>query len=155
MCGFDEGYEDYPLLYFVIPKTDYLTQTVCVKTCPTGPGTVDCHTTATYTSTSQCVNTDTEQNQAASMALLGGGATSNFYAYGTVSCKILIISLALIVLVVSRFCLPKVAADAASDYWRSASETVLNSDLLEQWVSDIKTTWPVIAVSMACAFVIG
>jgi len=142
MCGFDEGYEDYPLLYFVIPKTDYLTQTVCVKTCPTGPGTVDCHTTATYTSTSQCVNTDTEQNQAASMALLGGGATSNFYAYGTVS-------------FVSRFCLPKVAADAASDYWRSASETVLNSDLLEQWVSDIKTTWPVIAVSMACAFVIG
>jgi len=54
-------------------------------------------------------------------------------------------------IVVSRFCLPS----AASDYWNDASQLVMDSDLLEQWVSDVRTTWPVIAVSIACAFVIG
>eukprot|EP01017_Pseudomicrothorax_dubius_P014196 TRINITY_DN165_c0_g1_i17.p1 TRINITY_DN165_c0_g1~~TRINITY_DN165_c0_g1_i17.p1 ORF type:complete len:497 (-),score=121.24 TRINITY_DN165_c0_g1_i17:32-1522(-) len=61
-CGLDPGYEDYKLIYFGYPfpsdKGDYktsLTQTVCVKSCPTfnqgqePPKTLECKTHSLYT----------------------------------------------------------------------------------------------------------
>lgn len=136
ICGYDSGYEDYPLLYFAYPKTGHLTDTVCTSACPTGPGSVSCKTNTLYTSTSNCQNSQTEAQQATDMN--SGSPSTNFFVYSSFS-------------FVSRFCLPSSASSAFSE----ASSTVLNSDLLEQWVSDLRTTWPVIAVSLGVAFVLG
>jgi hypothetical protein len=59
-------------------------------------------------------------------------------------------------LVLSRYCVPY--DDATLSKLEVTASYMLNfdgSDSLQQWVSDIKTTWPVIAVSVAVAFVIG
>jgi len=85
MCGFDEGYEDYPLLYFPIPKTDYLATTVCVKSCPTGPGPVECHPTSVpgYDTVGECENNDDELAQSIEMGLTPAG---KFFVYASIPC---------------------------------------------------------------------
>lgn len=138
MCGFDEGYEDYPYLYFATPITGLLTQTVCVKECPTAVGQVDCNTNTRFPLYSDCVNSDSEAQQAIDL----NNDDDKFYAYPTVT-------------FVSRFCLPSVLSSAAAGTWSKVTDTVLDSDLLEQWISDIKTTWPVIAIAMLGAFILG
>lgn len=74
MCGIDTGYEDYPYLYFAVPYTDYLTKTVCLKSCPVDstPSTLDCVATTEYPT---CVKQEILTN------------AKPFYIYGTKGCK--------------------------------------------------------------------
>jgi len=39
--------------------------------------------------------------------------------------------------------------------YSTAATTVYDSGTIQQWFSDVKTTWPVIAVSLAVCFGIG
>jgi len=52
---------------------------------------------------------------------------------------------------VDRFCIPA----AAEDYFGGAADTVFNSDMLEQWISDIRQTWQVLVASFGVAFLLG
>jgi hypothetical protein len=135
MCGMDDEVKDYPYLYFPIPvSTDYLKMTVCVKSCPKSDSelTVECKPTTYHT---DCIGDSTMSSDITA----GGSAFDNkFYIYATTG-------------YVSRFCVPQVDGTK----FASAANTVLNTDVLEQWISDIRETWPVIAVSIAVAFVIG
>jgi hypothetical protein len=136
MCGVDAGYEDYPYLYFPIPFPGYLTTTVCLKTCPTSLTasaltSLDCHKTGKYNA--PCAKTSSTM-----IFTSGGSFTGQFYIYETTA-------------YVERLCIPTKAVTQAS----TATSALFSSDLLEQWVSDIRTTWPVIAASIGIAFVIG
>lgn len=49
-CGVDEGYENYPYLYFYdLSQSDIWSYGVCVSSCPTNTSTIDCHTTTEVT----------------------------------------------------------------------------------------------------------
>jgi len=52
----------------------------------------------------------------------------------------------------SRFCLPSI--EAAAEF-SGAVSTVMDSDTLEQWISDLRTTWPVIAGMCGVAVLLG
>jgi hypothetical protein len=138
MCGVDVGYENYPYLYFPTPAVGYLDKTVCLKSCPAGnplPNPVSCHTTAYFTS---CLG-DTDSQAMAVQIAANSGLANKFYIYATTG-------------YVSRFCVPDLNVGSAA---AGATRSVLNTDTLEQWISDIRETWPVIAISIAVAFVIG
>jgi len=137
MCGVDIGYEDYPYLYFPMPHPDHLTRTVCLKTCPTSVNDlVQCHLNSAYRT--NCLSTQTSINAMAVEMALGVNLASKFYVYPTSA-------------YVKRFCLPQTSGDTFS----AVSDTLFSSDVLEQWVSDIRETWPVIAGSIGAAFIIG
>jgi len=137
MCGIDAGYEGYPYLYFPIPYEGYLAKTICLSACPSTdplPSSLDstCKTNSYFT---DCVADSNDFS--IMMAAMGTNMDNKFYIYKTTG-------------YVSRFCIPQGAGKALA-----ASTTVLNTDVLEQWISDIRETWPVIAISIAIAFVIG
>lgn len=140
MCGVDSGYENYPYLYFPVPFTGYLNKTICLSSCPgpapsstaSTPETTECKTNSQYTT---C--TGVRENSQQMAADYATNNLKSFYVYETTG-------------YVSRFCLPNLEA-VASD----AANAVLKTDVLEQWISDIRETWPVIAISIAVAFVIG
>jgi hypothetical protein len=140
ICGIDDGYTDYKFLYWPVPKSGFLTNTVCVKACPvSGATSVDCKFNSDYVSlgTNSC-NNPTCTNNAACLIFYNSAAATNFFIYDTKA-------------FIGRFCLP---TDAVATF-QSASNTVMNSEVLEQWVSDIRETWKVIACSMGLAFVVG
>jgi len=137
ICGYTPGYEDYALLYFTVPVSGYLNQTLCVKTCPQDTSsTIDCKTTTSITS---CSGTN---DQTLLAAYYASGSSSNMknkiWIYNTTS-------------YFSRYCAPA----SALTFAKSASSSLLDNDLLQEWFSDVKTAWAVIAVSIAVAFVIG
>lgn len=134
MCGVDSGYENYPYLYFPVPFKGHLDKTVCLSSCPTqaSASPLSCHTNADYTT---CVGTSANSSDMAKD--YASNNLKSFYIYDTTG-------------YVSRFCLPNLQ-ELASE----AAGTVLKTDVLEQWISDIRETWPVIAISIAVAFVIG
>jgi len=148
MCGVTDGYEDYPYLYFPIPKTGYLTQTVCLKSCPSDnsgslPSTLDCKMNSVYgTSSNQCAMTSNTYSIISS-AILGTVSipSGTFYIYDTVG-------------FVDRFCVPTLGQDTSGAF-SSASSTLFNSDMLEQWISDIRQTWQVLVASFGVAFLLG
>jgi len=126
MCGVSAGYEDYPYLYFALPITGHLTETLCLKSCPasTSVTTLECKTSTAYVSCSKNEHTPPVKG--------------DIFVYPTIG-------------FVQRICVPTEAATQAS----AATNTILNANMLEEWISDIKTTWQVIAVSVGVAFVIG
>jgi len=135
ICGYTSGYEDYPYLYFTVPKSGYLNQTLCVKTCPLDTNSwIDCRTTTEITT---CNGTN-NQVTLLGYATAGTNMKNQIWIYNTTS-------------YFNRYCAPSSAVSFASD----ASSDLLNNDLLQQWFSDVKTAWAVIAVSVAVAFVVG
>jgi len=145
ICGIDAGYENYPYMYFPIPTLGYLNKTICVSACPSNPlpTQVNCKTTNYFQhciATNVDSNSNVDTNVMTAELVIGSNLANKFYIYETTG-------------YVSRFCVPDVAALGAAA--SGAANTVLNSDVLEKWVSDIRETWPVIAVSIAVAFVIG
>jgi len=125
MCGVDKGYEDYKYLYFALPLTGHLTETLCLKTCPTS-----------NTSTLACHPNNLTATCAGKKSI--SPKTGDIWIYDSLD-------------FVSRLCIPAKAASEASE----ATSAILNANMFEEWISDIKTTWPVIAISVAVAFVIG
>jgi len=91
MCGVDPGYEAYPYLYFATPTTGYLTQTVCLSSCPTDPSTTyPCKYNTKFPSgqsPDSCSNSDTKAVQVAQLAS-GSGLTNKFFTYSTFECKL-------------------------------------------------------------------
>jgi hypothetical protein len=140
MCGVDTKVKDYPYLYWPLPGVleKYRKNTVCVKTCPevTGTGSVDCFFNTAYPSS--CAETDVGVSPSTKQTTLVAGTAplTDFYIYDTMP-------------FLKRFCLPQVAD------FSSATKAIFNSEVLEQWVSDIRETWPVILASMGVAFLIG
>jgi len=126
MCGVSAGYEDYPYLYFANPTKAYLTQTLCLKSCPisSSVSTIECKTNTLHAS---CAKNQHVPPQSGDIFYY---ATKGF---------------------VTRLCVPLEGVTAAED----ASSAIMNANMFEEWISDIKTTWQVIAVSVAVAFVIG
>lgn len=125
MCGISSGYEEYNYLYFALPLPNHLTETVCVKACP-----IDSSATLQCrpnTLTATCASRRSTPP-----------ATGDVYIYQSIPFA-------------NRICVPAQAATEAS----AASNAVLNANMFEEWISDIKTTWPVIAIAVACSFVIG
>jgi choline transporter-like protein 2/4/5 len=137
MCGISEGYEDYPYLYWPIPVNGYLAKTVCVKECPSDPAptSVDCKTNSAYTN---CIGTNNDINVIKTAILGSGDLTGSFFIYDTVG-------------FVDRFCVPSKLEDVLGD----AADTIFNSDMLEQWISDIRETWEVLVCSFGIAFLLG
>jgi len=143
MCGIDSGYEDYPYLYFPIPTTGYLTYTVCLKTCPTSADTsVQCKENSYYspdvvTGKVQCTNSQASLSLFSSLIGSSSMATQ-FFVYDSIG-------------FVDRFCVPS----ATEEIFGSATSTVFDSDMLEQWISDIRNTWQVLVCSFGVAFALG
>jgi len=140
LCGFDSVVKNYPYLYWPRPIStgSYLTKTVCVAACPTGPTqtSVVCKTNTAY---STCVDgtTGLTTDSAKYQDMISPFSPSTrFYTYTTTKFA-------------NRFCLPQLSSMSA------ASSSVMNSEVLEQWVSDIRQTWPVILGSIGAAFLIG
>jgi hypothetical protein len=131
ICGVDDGYTDYPYLYFQVPKTKYLSSTICVKTCPMvdNAASIECKTNS--------INTDCLKTKPVAQLAINPTA-DDIFVYSSFG-------------FVGRYCLPSSVSSIASD----ATDSAGNVDTLQQWFSDVKTTWPVIAVSLAVAFVIG
>jgi len=132
MCGIAKGYEDYKYLYFANPVENHLTETLCLKTCPTG-------NSNSSSSTLQCKANSLTSDCAAKNDNFRKGS---IYIYSSVN-------------FVSRVCIPTVLAEAGEESASAASNAVLNANMFQEWISDIKTTWPVIAISVAVAFAIG
>jgi hypothetical protein len=44
-CGYDDGYEDFPLLYYWSLSSDWANSSVCVSVCPNSTSTISCHNT--------------------------------------------------------------------------------------------------------------
>jgi hypothetical protein len=139
ICGVSNGYTDYPYLYFTVPKKGYLSQVLCVKTCPSSPlpTSLECKTNTKY---SNCVGTTNDATTMAALYAAGTDQTGNLWIYNTTA-------------YFTRYCAPN--SDALSNFAKDASGNLFNNDILEQWFADVKTAWPVIAVSVAVAFVIG
>jgi len=145
MCGVTDGYENYKYLYWPVPANGYLTKTVCLEACPAKdssgslPSTLNCKKNSLYGSSSN-VCAPTENTYATiSAAITGNSVPANsFYVYESVG-------------FVGRFCVPTAVEGALS----SASSTIFNSDMLEQWISDIRQTWQVLVGSFGVAFLLG
>jgi len=142
MCGVTAGYESHKYLYFPIPFTGHLDTTVCLKSCPSGDST-------TLPSLLNLVPGDKNANPSPS-SYTGGSMVSDYYLSTSTSqaTKFYIYATTGYV---SRYCLPTVDGTNALSYVLSSN----GSDALEQWISDIQQTWPVIAVSIGVAFIIG
>jgi hypothetical protein len=144
MCGVDTGYTDYPYLYFPVPFSGYLSKTLCVAACPATPfaAGLTCKTNTAFTDCTYDFTTDADIGTASGTTI----AANIIFGYQTTA-------------YVHRLCLPDLSAvtDAAAytALFGSVSSTILDSDVLENWVSDIRETWPVIAVSIGVAFIIG
>jgi len=126
MCGIATGYESYPYLYFAYPVSGYLFNTVCVKACPVDhSSTLDCKTNSYHTDCAEHIGNSYDGNHKLIMY-----ASTGF---------------------LNRLCIPTAAVDGASD----ASGEILNAAIFQKWITDIKSTWQVIAVSVGVAFIIG
>jgi len=140
ICGYSEGYTDYPYLYFTVPMNGYLNQTLCVKTCPyaasgqTLPNPIECKTNSMYSTCSGISNQDAIKYDAATNSNKKG----KLYIYNSTA-------------YFGRYCAPV----QLMDYSKDALASLSDNDQLDQWFSDVKTAWPVIAVSVGVAFVIG
>jgi len=135
ICGHDEGYEDFPLLYWPVPIGGNVLNTVCIASCPKDPlpTTLACKTNSKF-STCTGVNDETAID-----ALIQSGLTSGqFFIYDTTS-------------IAGRICMPAAGLAFATQI----SDDILDSDLLGQWISDIRTTWPIILACIGIAAVIG
>jgi hypothetical protein len=70
MCGVDEGYEDYPYLYWPLPgiDDDYRDLTVCVKSCPQADtvGPLDCIVNTQVTACAETASGTSDTAKAAS-----------------------------------------------------------------------------------------
>jgi hypothetical protein len=138
MCGVDSGYENYPYLYWPLPGSQekYRKQTVCIQACPqSSSASLVCKTNSAYSS---CTETQSglTNSQKAALLVSGNAPITDFYVYDTLA-------------FLKRFCIPQIAD------FSSATQAIFNSEVLEQWVSDIRQTWPVILASMGLAFIIG
>jgi len=146
MCGIDAGYEDYPYLYWAVPKAGYLTKTVCLKSCPSDdsgalPSSVACKQNSLFGTSNVCTATTNVYSNIVSLFNGGAMASTTFFIYDTIG-------------FVSRFCVPTLGQDT-SGIFSSASDTLFNSDMLQNWISDIRQTWQVIIASFGVAFLLG
>jgi len=144
LCGIDSAVADYGYLYFAIPYSGYLNRTVCVKSCPTtNSSSISCIPTTQNTNCNPTLNfasiTLTQFTNA-----LNSGTNGMLVLYDTTG-------------YLNRFCLPSSSTvnTVFSSIISKVSDQVDSLDDLENWISDLRTCWGVIAGMIGLAFVLG
>lgn len=137
LCGYSEGYEDYPLLYIAIPTRKYFNHSLCVASCPDATTSVlDCKTNEEFTT---CIPEYTDQSKL-SENLKVADPTGKIYLYSTSP-------------FLSRYCIPSSLENIPG--LEEVTNQLMNSDTLEGWVSDIRKCWGVILGMAGVAFLLG
>ncbi len=156
-CGID--LPDYPYIYFATPTKGYLNRTTCVKKCPVYANetmretlNLDCVPNKIVQS---CIRSDVEIDSVFTFATQTSEfLNSSVFIYNTTGRKFFIIYYLNFNIwkVFGRICFP------SSDFFLDKMEGLaseLDIDNLEEWFSDIKTSWPIILASAGIAIVIG
>ena len=132
ICGYSEGYENYPLLYLAQPFKDTLNKSLCVSECPATPegghfpNPIKCKRNSYYPT---CVVADAISSYVI-QTIIQSPLPGTIYGYDTTPW-------------VGRYCMPK-ANFSIYSIFPSMVYQIQAQNPLEQWVSDIRTTWPVI-----------
>lgn len=154
ICGIDEGYEDFPLLYFPVPRSGSFDKGLCVSECPPvdpqfpdgqqidSNYELDCKEPVDNSEYDNCAWSST--NIATIAQRLRDDTDSQLFGanFGYPTSSFL-----------SRYCLPSAVLD--SGVFGDATSQVMNNDRVQEWMSDLRTTWGIILATVGIAFVLG
>lgn len=141
----DYDYTAYPYLYYPRPYPSGIASRVCVSACPSNtttgslPTNVSCKTNSNVTSCQSTTSTSLSLESIASMS----DSSTYFIVYNSEP-------------YLDSLCFPTDAAVWNCVQCQSFMSQVLSgSDQMEQWISDLKLTWPLFFAVGAIAFAIG
>lgn len=87
MCGIDDGYEDYPYLYFPLPvDTAYIDKTLCLASCPSSgtlPSELECVKNSYFSNSCTATKNIDESTTLSSLVYTG----TDIFVYKTTGCK--------------------------------------------------------------------
>lgn len=143
-------YTAYPYLYFPIPVPGKTNRRVCVKSCPTIPLTgsslpssLDCKTNSYVTSCSSSTGINLDYLSLFTDMNVSLVSNKTFVIYNTTT-------------YLDELCFPSdLAFWSCSSCTTWVSSYLSSSSIVQEWVSDMSLTWPLLFAVLGIAFVIG
>ena len=139
-CGIDGKAKAYPYLYYTTPWGGYFRRYACVKTCPnflnetSRPAALECLPNKIVTN---CASTNVTVANLATVFTNSNFMNSSVFIYN--SSKLL-----------GRFCMPR------PDILKNLNVTKqFNFGEIEEYMTDLKTVWPIFFACLGIAFAIG